>query len=190
MTLDLEEMGRRVAVAVHAHWKLFAVQGVLMMILGLLAVALPMVSTLAVEILVGWLFLVGGLFRGMAVLRSRHTPGFWWSLATSLLAILLGLLLLLSPLEGILTLTVALLVYFIVAGVASIFVAIEFRRHMRHWGWTLLSGLVDLLLAYLITQGWPGSATWAVGLLVGVNLFFFGLSLLMTAVAARSMGSA
>ena len=61
------------------------------------------------------------------------------------------------------------------------------HRPAGGWSWTLLSGLVDLVLAYFIWRGWPASAAWAIGLLVGINMFFLGLSLAMTAIAARTM---
>jgi uncharacterized membrane protein HdeD (DUF308 family) len=116
-------------------------------------------------------------------------PGFAWSMLTAVLAIALGLILILRPLAGVLTLTMVLIAFFIVEGVASILVAIQHRQHLRSWGWLLFSGIVDLLLAYLIWAGWPSSADWAIGLLVGVNMLFFGLSLVMTALAARAIGN-
>ena len=72
---------------------------------------------------------------------------------------------------------------------AAILRAIEHRRHLASWGWVLLSGLVDLLLAFLIWDGWPSSAGWAIGLLVGINMVFVGVSLTMTALAARKMAT-
>jgi uncharacterized membrane protein HdeD (DUF308 family) len=123
----------------------------------------------------------------MSVLRHRQMPGFFWSLLTAVLAIVLGLVLLLRPIAGVLTLTLALVVFFVVEGVAAILLAIEHRRHLASWGWVLVSGLVDLLLALLIWDGWPSSAGWAIGLLVGINMVFVGVSLIMTALAARKM---
>jgi uncharacterized membrane protein HdeD (DUF308 family) len=185
---NLEGIRRQLASTIHGHWKLFLAQGVVMMVLGFLAVALPNIATLAVEIFVGWLFLVGGIFRAMSVWHSRRAPGFVWSLLTAVLSIVLGLILILRPLEGVLTLTMVLVAFFIVEGIASIIGAIEHRQHLRSWGWVLFSGIIDLLLAYLIWQGWPSSAGWAIGLLVGINMLFLGLSLVMTALAARVMG--
>jgi uncharacterized membrane protein HdeD (DUF308 family) len=184
---ELDQLRRTVSEAIHDHWKMFLAQGIVMMLLGLLAVALPNLSTLAVTILVGWLFLFGGLLRLMATLRGPHLPGYGWSILTAALAMILGLLLVLRPFEGILTLTMLLIVIFVLEGLGKLLVAFEFRRHIAQWGWTLFSGLVDLVLAFLIALGWPSSAAWAVGLLVGVNFFFFGLSLTMTSIAARAM---
>ncbi len=183
----LDDLRRRLAAAIHAHWKLFLAEGVVMAALGLLAIALPNIATLATTILIGWLFFVGGVFRTISVLQHRAMPGFAWSLATAVLAILLGLVLALAPIAGVLTLTIALIAFFILEGIAAILLAVEHRKHLPSWGWVLFSGLVDLLLAYLIWQGWPSSAGWAIGLLVGVNMCFVGLSLIMTALAARLM---
>ena len=173
--------------AIHAHWKLFLAEGIVMMVLGLLAIAVPEVASLAITILIGWLFFVGGIFRTISVLQHRNMPGFVWSLLTAVLAILLGLVLVLRPIAGVLTLTIWLGAFFIIEGIAAILLAIEHRRHLPSWGWVLFSGLVDLLLAYLIWDGWPSSAAWAIGLLVGINMVFLGLSLIMTALAARTM---
>jgi uncharacterized membrane protein HdeD (DUF308 family) len=186
---DIDGLRRQLALTIHAHWKLFLAQGIVMMVLGFLAVAVPILATLAVEIFVGWLFFVAGLFRAVWVWRSRQTPGFAWSLLTAVLAIVLGLVLILRPLAGVLTLTMVLVVFFIIEGIASIIGAIEHRQHLRSWGWVLFSGIIDLLLAYLIWAGWPSSASWAIGLLVGINMLFLGLSLVMTALAARVMGN-
>jgi uncharacterized membrane protein HdeD (DUF308 family) len=186
---DLEDIRRQLASTIHSHWKLFLAQGILMMVLGFLAVLEPNVATVAVSLFVGWLFFIGGIFRAVSVWRSRGMPGFAWSMLTAVLAIALGLILILRPLAGVLTLTMVLIAFFIVEGVSSIMAAIQHRQHLRSWGWVLLSGIVDLFLAYLIWAGWPSSADWAIGLLVGINMLFFGLSLVMTALAARVMGN-
>jgi uncharacterized membrane protein HdeD (DUF308 family) len=187
MLPELENVRRRLAEAMHAHWKFFLAEGIVMLVLGLVAIAVPEIASLAIAILIGWLFFVGGIFRTLSVLRHRGMPGFGWSLLTAVLAIVLGLVLLLRPIAGVLTLTIALVAFFVVEGIAAILLAIEHRRHLPSWGWVLLSGFVDLLLAYLIWDGWPSSAGWAIGLLVGINMVFVGLSLVMTAIAARTM---
>jgi uncharacterized membrane protein HdeD (DUF308 family) len=186
---DLEGLRRQLASTIHAHWKLFLAQGIVMMVLGVLAVAEPNIATLAVGIFVGWLFFVGGIFRAASVWHSRRAPGFPWSMLTAVLSIILGLILILQPLAGVLTLTMVLIAFFIVEGIASIFAAVQHRDHLRSWGWVLFSGIIDLLLAFLIWDGWPSSADWAIGLLVGINMLFFGLSLVMTALAARLTGN-
>ncbi len=184
---DLDGIRRRLGLAIHAHWKLFLAEGIVMMILGMLAIAVPEIATLTITIFIGWLFFVGGIFRTISVLQHRSMPGFVWSLLTAVLAIVLGIILILRPISGVLTLTIALAAFFVIEGVSAILLAIEHRRHLPSWGWVLFSGLVDLLLAFLIWDGWPSSAAWAIGLLVGINMVFVGLSLIMTALAARTM---
>jgi uncharacterized membrane protein HdeD (DUF308 family) len=183
----IDGMRRQFAAALHAHWKLFLAEGIIMMALGLLAIAVPEIASLAITILIGWLFFIGGIFRTVSLVQHRNMPGFGWSLATALLAIALGLVLLLRPIAGVLTLTIALVAFFVLEGISAILLAFEHRKHLPSWGWVLFSGLVDLLLAFLIWDGWPSSAAWAIGLLVGINMVFAGLSLIMTALAARTM---
>jgi uncharacterized membrane protein HdeD (DUF308 family) len=186
---DIEGIRSQMAATIHAHWRLVLAQGIVMMVLGFLAVVEPNVATFAVSIFVGWLFFIGGIFRTLSVWRARAMPGFAWALLTALLAIVLGLILIFRPLAGVLTLTLVLIAFFILEGITAIALAVQHREHLRSWGWILFSGIVDLLLAYLIWAGWPSSADWAVGLLVGINMLFFGLSLVMTALAARVMGT-
>jgi len=186
---EVEAIRRRVLATVHAHWKLFLLQGVLMLVLGMFAIALPNVFTLEIELLVGWLFIVGGLLRAATIFRKRHMPGFWWTLGTGVLAVLLGTILIANPLQGVRTLTIVMTAMFVVEGIAAIFVALEFRRFLHNWSWTIVSGLINLALAYLIWQGWPNSAGWVIGLYVGINMIFLGVPLIMTALAARSIGN-
>ena len=186
---DIDGIRRQMAATIHAHWKLLLAQGIVMMALGFLAVAEPNVATIAIGIFVGWLFFIGGIFRALSVWQSRGMPGFAWSLLTALLAILLGLILIFRPLAGVLTLTMVLIAFFILEGITAIALAVQHREHLRSWGWVLFSGIIDLLLACLIWAGWPSSADWAIGLLVGINMLFFGLSLVMTALAARLMSN-
>src|SRR6266446_4107024 len=186
---DIEGIRRRMAATIHAHWKLVLAQGILLLVFGLLAVAMPNIATLAVEIFVGWLFLIAGIFRGVSVWHARQMPGCGWSMLSALLAVLLGLILVARPLAGVLTLTMVLIAFFILEGITAIIIAVQHRDHLRSWGWVLFSGVIDLLLGWLIWQGWPSSASWAIGLLVGINMVFLGLSLLMTALAARLMGN-
>jgi uncharacterized membrane protein HdeD (DUF308 family) len=113
-------------------------------------------------------------------------PGFWWSLVSAALAIAVGIILLAQPVQGTLTLTIVVGVYFLAEGVATIMYALEHRRELsERWSWLLIAGIMDLLIAAVIITGLPGSAAWAVGLLVGINLLFGGASLIGMALAAR-----
>jgi len=188
MTLDrtgLEGI-RILRVSVRDHWKLFLVEGIALVILGFLAVAVPPLASLAVEIVIGWIFLISGLVGLFTTFMMRSLPGFWWSLLSALLAIGAGVVLLAWPLTGILSLTLVLIVFFVIEGIASIMYALEHRSGLTgRWGWMLVSGIVDLILAAIIIAGLPASAAWALGIIVGVNMLLGGFSLVAMALHAR-----
>jgi len=181
-----EEMRQLITTELAKHWKLFLFQGLIISLLGATAIILPQVATLVIDLFIGWIFIFGGAVRGLTLFRSRSLPGTIWSLLAAVLAIALGFILILKPAEGVLTLTMLLIAFFIFQGVFSILLALQFRAHIGSWGWTLLSGIVDLVLAYFIWQGWPDTAGWALGLLVGINMLLAGVALIFTALAARN----
>jgi uncharacterized membrane protein HdeD (DUF308 family) len=173
--------------AVREHWKAFLFEGILLSILGLAAMIVPPVASLAVTILLGWLFLISGIAGLVLTFWARAMPGFWWSLISAALAVLAGIVLLAQPAQGTLTLTIVVGAYFLAEGVATIMYALQHRRELSgRWSWMLVAGLMDLLVAVLIIAGLPGSALWAIGLLVGVNLLFGGATLIGVALAARN----
>ena len=173
--------------AIHAHWVLFLIEGIVLVILGAIAIVVPPLATVAYTILIGWVLLISGAVGLVTTFWMRHAPGFWWSLLSALIGIVAGLLLLGWPLTGALSLTLVLTAFFIVEGIASIMYAIEHRNQLSgRWGWMLLSGIVDLILAAIIIAGLPGSAAWVLGLLVGINMLFGGVAMIGMALAARN----
>jgi len=182
---------REVQSALHQHWKLYLAEGILLIILGAIAIILPPIATLAVTIMLGWLFLISGVVGLYTTFMLRQAPGFWWSLVSAVLALVAGLVLLGWPISGAVSLTLVLIAFFIVEGVASIMFALEHKRELTgQWGWMVFSGLVDLILAAIILSGLPGTAAWALGLLVGINMIFGGWALTLLALAARKAGTA
>jgi len=183
---DLGSAQRAVAETMREHWVLFLVEGIVLVVLGLLAIVIPALATLAVTILVGWLFLISGVLGLVTTFWAKGAPGFWWSLVSAIIAIIAGVILLASPVSGSVSLTLVLIVFFIIEGVASIMYGIEHRRETTgRAGWMIVSGVIDLILAAIIFSGLPGSAAWAIGLLVGINMVFGGTSLIAMALAAR-----
>jgi uncharacterized membrane protein HdeD (DUF308 family) len=183
---DIGRIQRAVATSLHEHWVRFLVEGIILVILGLAAIIIPPIATLAVEILFGWLFLISGIAGLITTFWMRQAPGFWWSLISATLGIAAGIVLLMWPLSGVLSLTLVLIVFFLIEGVASIFFALEHKRELSgRWGWMLVSGITDLILAAIIFAGLPGTAAWALGLLVGINMVFGGSALIAMALHAR-----
>lgn len=172
--------------AVRRHWTLFLIEGVVLLVLGILAIMVPLVATIAVTIFIGWLFTVSGIVGLVTTFWMRGVPGFWWSLLSGIIGIVVGVMLLLWPVTGALSLTFVLIAFFVVEGIATIMYGIEHRNQLTaRWGWMLASGVVDLILAGIIFAGLPETAAWALGLLVGINMLFGGVALIGVALAAR-----
>jgi uncharacterized membrane protein HdeD (DUF308 family) len=189
MTLpqDISNLQSRMSAAVRAHWKAFLFEGILLVILGLAAMIVPPLASLAVTIFLGWMFLISGIAGLVVTYWARQMPGFWWSLISAALAVAAGIILLARPVQGTLTLTIVVGAYFLAEGVATIMYALEHRRELlQRWSWLLVAGLMDILIAGIIIAGLPGSALWAIGLLVGINLVFGGASMIGVALAARN----
>ena len=183
---DLSKLQSKMNAAVKAHWKAFLFEGIVLVLLGLAAMIVPPLASLAVTIFLGWMFLITGIAGLFVTYWARQMPGFWWSLFSAALAILAGGILLAKPEQGILTLTIVVGAYFLAEGVVTIMYALEHRRELsERWSWLLISGVMDLLIAFIIVSGLPGSAEWAIGLLVGINLVLGGASLVGMALAAR-----
>ena len=189
MTLpqDITGLQGKMSAAVREHWKAFLIEGILLVILGLAAIIVPPLAGLAITIFLGWMFLISGVAGLALTFWARQMPGFWWSLISAVLAIGAGIILLAQPVRGTLTLTIVVGAYFLAEGVATIMYALEHRRELSaRWSWLLVSGLMDILIAGIIIAGLPGSALWAVGLLVGINMVFGGATLIGMALAARN----
>jgi uncharacterized membrane protein HdeD (DUF308 family) len=187
---DADRLRSTVTASMQEHWVLFLVEGIILVILGLAAIIVPPLATLAVAIFIGWLFLISGIVGLVTTFWMRHAPGFWWSLLSAVLGIVAGIVLIGWPVSGAISLTLVLIVFFTIEGVASIMFALEHRGELSgRWGWMLASGIVDLVLAAIIFAGLPLSAAWALGLLVGINLVFGGSALVAMALHARSPDS-
>ena len=183
---DIDPVGRGVASALRDSWRFLLIEGIILVVLGAAAVIIPPIATLAVEIILGWLFLLSGLVGLFMTFMMRHAPGFWWSLFSAVLALAAGVVLIGWPLSGAVSLTLLLIVFFVMEGVATIMYALDHKRELSgRWGFMLASGVVDLVLAAIIYAGLPGTAAWAIGLMVGINMLFGGFALITLALQAR-----
>ena len=186
--LSISDMQHAVKDTVRHHWQLFLTQGVIMTILGVLAVIWPQISTVAVDVYVGWLFLLSGVVGLATMFLAQDVQAFLWLLLTAALSLFVGIVLLWHPVEGAVSLTLVLIAFFIVEGIFQIAASISYRDVFPDsWGWLLASGIADLILAALIIKGWPSTAGWALGLIVGVNLVTSGAAIIMVALAGRSV---
>jgi uncharacterized membrane protein HdeD (DUF308 family) len=184
---EMSQLQSAIAQSIREHWVLFLIEGIVLVVLGILAILVPPVATITFTFFIGWLFLIMGIMGLITTFWARHAPGFWWSLLSAVLAIAAGIVLLINPFSGAFTLTLLLIVFFIIEGVLSIMYALEHKKELSgRWGWMLASGIIDLILAAIILIGLPGTAAWALGLLVGINMLFGGSALIAMALHART----
>ncbi len=187
---SMTDIQRAIRDAVRLHWRLFLAQGLITTVLGVLAIAWPQISSVAVDVYVGSVFVLAGLAGLGLMLLAPTASVVLWSLLTSALSLFVGVLLLWHPVEGAVSLTLVLLAFFIVEGVFQIIASFAHRELFpESWGWTLASGVADLILAVLIIAGWPGTASWALGLIVGVNLITSGVAITMLALTVRQVAT-
>ncbi len=180
-------IGAAIANAVWTHSTLFIAEGIILVLLGALAIFLPLFATITVTIILGWIFIASGILGLITTFRARQAPGFWWSLVSAVIAIAVGLILLAQPIAGALSLTLLMIVFFVVEGAATIMYAFEHRRELTgRWDFMLVSGIIDFVIAGIILAGFPGTAAWALGLLVGIDMIFGAVALVAIAVHARS----
>lgn len=162
-------------IAHHRGWFVFL--GVLLIIAGVAAILFPPAGSLAVEVWVGAIFVLAGIAQLAHAFAVRRWSGVAWSVLLGLLYLGAGVILLAYPIAGVVTLTVFLAAVLLIDGLFRTIMAIGIRPR-RRWGWLLASGIASIVLAVLIWLQLPSSASWVLGVLLGVNLIFSGASFL------------
>ncbi|NOZ19900.1 MAG: HdeD family acid-resistance protein [Planctomycetes bacterium] len=181
---DRDRVERVETDALQAKWGWFLLLGVVLLTLGTVAIVLPLLATVTIEMLLGWVFLIGGVAQGVHAFHSRRWGGFLLRLLNGVLGVIVGVLLLANPLKGVLALTLLLAIFFVIEGVIKGIVALQMRS-MSHWGWVLLSGVIDVILGGFIGFEWPASAAWVLGLFAGISLIVNGWSIVAFALMVR-----
>lgn len=159
--------------------------GVLLSVLGLVLIAAPALGAVAVDLLIGWFLIIGGVAQLWHASMEKAWSGFLLEVLTGGLYVAVGLLLIIYPVAGAQALTLFLAAFLLIEGVVRSAMALRLRPG-HGWGWLLFSGIVTVVLGIMIWLQWPESGLWALGLLVGINLLFTGWSLTMIAVALRA----
>lgn len=164
----------------------YLLQGVLLIVAGVLALVYPIVASVAIIALLGWILIVTGVLQGISLIGARDVPHYWLSLISAVLAIVIGLLLLRQPDSGLLIMTVLLIVYFMVEGISKVIFALTIKP-FPNWGWVLASGLVGILLAVYLWANMPVSSEWVLGVLLGILLVSEGVALAYLAWKVREL---
>jgi len=169
------------AVAQNRVW--FSILGISLIILGIIAIWFPVFTTIAAKVFLGWLFLIGGIIQIVHAFSTQTWSGFFFDLVIGVLYVLVGLWLAFFPLTGVLTLTVLIAALFIIEGILELGMAARTRPH-EGWVWMLIAGILAIIVGLILLANLPGSALWALGLLVGVKMIVAGWAYLALALAA------
>jgi uncharacterized membrane protein HdeD (DUF308 family) len=178
MSLDAAAEAYREAVraTVKRYSLWYLIEGVLLVAAGLLAIIYPVISAEAVIVLLGWLLIISGVLQGLSLIGARHVPHFWPQLVSVILAMLVGFLFLRDPAQGMITITLLLIVFFMIEGISKVVFALTIRP-FPNWGWVLASGMVGILLSLILWANLPVTAVWLIGLLLGFNLISVGAAI-------------
>ena len=161
--------------------------GILMVICGILAISLPLASSIGIVIVLAWLILFAGVWHLIFAFQSHSAGGVVWQVLLAIVYGVAGVYMLMHPLLGVLSLTLVLAIFLLVEGILEIVLYFGIRR-VRHAGWVLFDGIVTLILGILIWAQWPSSSVWVIGTLVGISLIFSGISRFMLSQTVRGMG--
>jgi uncharacterized membrane protein HdeD (DUF308 family) len=174
---------------VHDHWKLLLGIGALLEVMGLFSILVPIIASISVAILAGWALLVAGVVQFGHMLRREAGWERIWRLFLAAVTALAGLSLLIFPLTGTITITFVLVVWLFISGGTRIGAWWNVRHVAGTWPLGA-NGLASVLLGALIWASLPSSATWAIGLLVGIELLLYGMTLVVAALAGRRSAGA
>ena len=170
--------------AIAERWGWFLALGILLIVLGTVAIGAPYASGFAINLLVGWLLVISGVAHCIHAFKATGWRGGLLQFLCGLLYLGVGIMMILNPIAGLLALTMTVLVYFVVSGIFRIIQAIRIEKLPRR-GWVMLSGILSLVLAIYIGAQFPTSALWLIGLLFGIEMMFSGWAFVMIALAAR-----
>jgi uncharacterized membrane protein HdeD (DUF308 family) len=172
---------------VRRTWGWFLVLGVVLVLLGIMALGWSVLTTLASVVIFGWFLLLGGVLSVVHAFLRRRWGGFFLELFAGILYAVFGLMVVGNPAVSAVALTLLIAVFLMIGGLFRILTALTVRFH--HWIWVLLNGGISLLLGVMIWSQWPVSGLWVIGLFIGIDLIFYGWSLIMLAMAVRSIPS-
>ncbi len=166
--------------AIRAHKGWFTFLGVVLLIAGIIAIMFPLFASIAAKVMVGWIMLIAGAINLWAAFQTRTWGSTIWNALIAILSLAVGVYLAFFPLTGLIALTLLLGLTFAAQGVFEIMIGLQ-NRDSKGWGFLALSGALSLVLGIMLMFGLPGTAAWALGLMLGIHFVSSGISLLMLA---------
>ena len=164
------------------NWGWFLAVGIMLIAVGAISLAMPLVTTLASVVFFGWALIVAGLFEAVALVRGRP-GGLLLSLLGCVLSIVVGALIVKRPGAGAAAMTVLLAAFFIAGGGSRMVAAGAIR--FPGWGWSLAGGAITVALGVMVELSWPVSTLWLIGTMVAIEILSRGFGWVTLALAAR-----
>jgi len=171
--------------AIKGKWAWILALGIVLIIAGTLAVAMPLVATLATALVLGCLLLMGGIAQLVGAFWTRDWSGFFLSLLIGVMYLVLGLMFLSAPVKAEMVMTLLLACGLMIGGLFRIIGSLMYQ--FPHWGWTLVGGGLNLVLGLLIWHQWREAALWVIGLFVGIDMIFTGWTWVMLSLAVKNL---
>lgn len=166
-------------------WGWILALGIIMVILGVMALSWSVMTTLVSVVFFGWMLLIGGGLSVIHAFMRRRWGGFFSELISGVLYLVVGLMVVINPAASAVALTLLIAMFLLIGGIFRIIAALLIR--LGHWVWMLVNGLISVVLGVMIWSEWPTSGLWVIGMFIGIDMVFYGWSLIMLAVAAKNM---
>lgn len=170
---------------IHGHWVSYLILGIILVLLGSLAIVGANVATLTSIIFFGSLLTIGGIFQIAYSFKGRHGQAFYQTLLSGIFYAIVGILMLTHPTVSALAITLLLAAFYTVSGIYKIIISLA--TPVFQWIWLLISGIISLALGIFIWMEWPSSAQWLLGLFIGIDLIFVGWFWIMMSLAAKNL---
>ena len=177
--------GTSVVESIKENWGWLLALGIAYIIMGLVITGSPIAATLAVEILIGFVLIIGGIISIIGAFFSGNWKRLLLILLSGILYVIVGVLLLKNPLQGVLTLTILLAAFLLVEGIFKVIHAFQMKP-APNWIWLLVSGVASVILGVMIWGGFPQSSSFVIGLLVGIYFLINGITMVMFSIAVKN----
>ena len=187
MSTAMPGLPPEVKTALGKSWKLLLTAGIISVVLGAIAIIVPPLASVTITYLVGILLLIGAVAFVAEAISRGSTGHRIWSALLAVLYVFAGVWLIINPVSGTITLTWILAIFFLLIGVLRLIAGIASRGKVPNAGWTIVNGVLSIVIAVLVIGDLPSSAAWAIGLLVGIQLLFDGIALIATAMAGKKL---
>lgn len=179
------DLRKLIANAINRNRTRYLIVGALLVAVGIISIIFPVVSTFATVFVIGWLLVIAGIVQGAHAMSYHETGAKIIGILIALVTLVAGLMIVYNPLIGTLSITMMITIYFLMDGIFRILAALRIRPH-GGWSIMLLNGVVSLAMAFILFFALPGGALWVLGVLLGVNFVFMGLTLFTLVAAARN----